>query len=239
MGDVAQVGQPPLLARRVLAIYAHPDDPEVSCGGTLRLWSDAGAEVHLLTCARGDKGSADPSTDPDDLAERRRVEAGEAAAVLGCASHEGLGLPDGEVVNDLALRRELVRRIRAIRPDVVVAPDPTPLIFGSSYVNHIDHRAVGAAALDACAPAAASPLYFPDTGAAHRVPTVLLSGTLEPDLFVDVSAVLEAKVAAVLCHRSQVADADEVAAVLSERARSAGATAGIGAAEAFRLLSFS
>ena len=56
---------------RVLAVYAHPDDPDVSCGGTLARWSGAGAEVHVLICTNGDKGTTDPAVDPRDLAARR------------------------------------------------------------------------------------------------------------------------------------------------------------------------
>jgi LmbE family N-acetylglucosaminyl deacetylase len=220
----------------VLAVYAHPDDPEVSCAGTLSKWSDAGAQVHLIICARGDKGSRDPTTDPVALAAVRAGEAAAAAAVMGLASQSNLGRSDGEVVNDLALRGELVERIRTLRPDVVMGPDPSPLFFGSSYVNHIDHREVGSAVLDACAPASASPLYFPDAGPAHSVDTVYLSGTLEPDTHVDISAVLERKVEALLCHRSQIDDPDEVAGVIRRRALAAGEAVGLGAAESFRVL---
>lgn len=109
----------------VLAIYAHPDDPEVSCAGTLALWAAAGAQVHLVICARGDKGSRDPAVDPVALAARRAVEAEEARVVMGLASQSNLGRSDGEVVNDLGLRSELVERIRSLRPDVVMGPDPT------------------------------------------------------------------------------------------------------------------
>ena len=222
--------------RSVLAVYAHPDDPEVSCGGTLTQWADAGVEVHLVICARGDKGSDDPATDPDALASQRAEETAAAAVVMGLTSAENLGIDDGDVINDSALRRALVERIRRVAPDVVVAPDPTPLLFGSSYVNHADHRAVGAAVLDACAPAAASPLYFPDAGDAHVVGRILLSGTLEPDVHVDITGVVDRKVAAVLCHRSQISDPAEVGEVIRNRSEAAGAEVGLGAAESFRLL---
>ena len=56
---------------RALAVFAHPDDPEVSCGGTLARWAELGAEVHLVIANRGDKGSFDPNTDPDALAAHR------------------------------------------------------------------------------------------------------------------------------------------------------------------------
>ena len=177
----------------VLAIYAHPDDPEVSCGGSLALWVDEGAVAHLVVVNRGEKGSASGDADPDALAAARAAEVAEAAAVLGLASFELLGYPDGESENDLELRGRLVEIVRRLKPDTVVCPDPTALYFGAGYVNHRDHRVCGYAVLDAVAPAAASPLYFPDAGPAHQVGQVFLSGTLEPDTAVDIGAVLDRK----------------------------------------------
>jgi LmbE family N-acetylglucosaminyl deacetylase len=93
--------------------------------------------------------------------------------------------------------------------------------------------------LDACAPAASSPLYFPDAGPPHRVPTIYLSGTLQPDTWEDIDATLERKVEALRCHRSQMGDdLDLIGEVVRRRAASAGAEAGLAHAEAFRVLSF-
>lgn len=223
---------------RALAVYAHPDDPEVSCGGTLARWAARGCEVHLVVANRGDKGSADPATDPDRLAEHRAEEVRRAAVVLGLAGVELLGYPDGELEDDAVLRDRLVALIRRIRPAAVVAPDPTAVFFGESYVNHRDHRKLGWAVLDSLVPAA-SPLYAPGAGPAHQVGLVLLSGTLEPTAWVDVSAHLEQKVAAVACHESRVGeDPALVEAVLAERAAEEGRRAGLGHAEAFRRLRF-
>ena len=224
---------------RALAVYAHPDDPEVSCAGTLARWADRGCEAHLVICNAGDKGSYDPAESPSDLAARRAEETAAAVAVMGLAGHEILGYPDGDIENDAALRHQLVTRIRGLRPDVVICPDPTAVFFGSTYVNHHDHRAVGWAVLDAVAPAAASPLYFPDAGASHRVGELLLSGTLEPDAWVDIEAYLETKIAALRCHRSQLGEGEVVVPdVVRDRAAEAGMAAGgaISAAEGFRLL---
>ena len=102
---------------RALAVYAHPDDPDVSCGGTLARWAHAGAEVHVLLCTHGDKGTADPSANPTDLARMRAREAADAAAALGVADHHQLGYPDGELVDDPAFRAVLVSWIRRLRPD--------------------------------------------------------------------------------------------------------------------------
>ena len=80
---------------RALAIYAHPDDAEVSCGGTMARWSAAGAEVHVVVCTRGDKGSSDPGIDPAELADRRAGEVAAAGQALGLAGHCLLGYDDG------------------------------------------------------------------------------------------------------------------------------------------------
>jgi len=220
-----------------LAVYAHPDDPEIACGGTLATWARAGSAVHLLVVCAGDKGSREREAEPSEVAAVRAAEVAAAAEALGLASHSVLGYPDGEVDDDLGLRSELVRSVRRLRPEAVVCPDPTAAFFGRSYVNHRDHRVVGWATLDAVAPAAWSPLYFPAAGAAHRVAEVYLSGSLEPDVFVDIAEGLEAKTAALHCHASQLGGSDEVmAAALRQRAEDAGRAVGVRYAEGFRLL---
>ena len=223
---------------RALAVYAHPDDPEISCGGTLAAWAHAGSEVHILTCTRGEKGSSDPAVDPEELAGRRADEVRAAARVLGVAGHEELAMDDGELENSSTVRALIVATVRRVRPEVVVCPDPTAVIFGDTYFNHHDHRVVGWATLDAVAPAAANPHYFPQAGPAHQVRAVLLSGTLEPNVWVDVASTLEAKVAALACHRSQLGDEgdDWLRSVVVGRAEGDGAAAGVRYAEGFRRL---
>jgi LmbE family N-acetylglucosaminyl deacetylase len=224
---------------RALAVYAHPDDPEVSCGGTLACWSAAGAEVHVVVCGRGDKGSSDPDVVPDELARRRAGEVAAAAHALRLAGHRLLGVPDGEIENTPSLREQLVRIVRELRPEAVVCPDPTATFFGGRYFNHRDHREVGWATLDAVAPAAASPHYFPDAGPPHRVAAVYLSGTLEPDAWVDISDSIEAKAEALLCHESQLGETGEwLRQVVRQRAEEGGRQVGVAYAEGFRLLRF-
>ncbi|HJR26537.1 MAG TPA: PIG-L deacetylase family protein [Acidimicrobiales bacterium] len=223
---------------RALAVFAHPDDPEVGCGGTLARWTAAGSEVHLVIANRGDKGSSDPSVDPDALAAGRAEEVARAAAVLGLASVEHLGYPDGDIDDDAALRTRIVEIVRRRQPTALIAPDPTAVFFGDGYVNHRDHRQLGWAVLDSVVPAA-MPLYVPEAGPAHQVELLLLSGTLEADAWVDIGAVLDVKVAAVACHESRLGrDPGLIAAILEERAREEGARAGVSCAEAFRRLRF-
>lgn len=229
--------------RRAMAVFAHPDDPEVACGGTLARWADAGCEAKLVIANAGDKGSSDPDCDPAALAARREGEVRAAAEVIGVAACELLGIPDGETRNDVELRGRLVALIRDWRPDVVIGPDPTAVFFGDAYVNHHDHRELGWAVLDACAPMAAHPLYFPEAGPAHQVGTVLLAGTLAPDCWVDVAATIDRKAMALACHASQLGDAAGVAAeVVRARAEEAAqaateaGTPGLRLAEGFRRL---
>ena len=223
-------------AGTVLAVYAHPDDPDVSCGGSLARWARLGSEVHVVICTSGDKGTTDASADPAELAGRRLEEAAAAGAVVGLAGQHLLGFPDGELPEE-ELRARLVALIRRIRPATVLCPDPTAVFFGEDYFNHRDHRTVGFAALDALAPAAALPLYFPDAGPAHRAERALLSGTLAPTVWVDITGTIDEKVAAVGCHRSQFAGDGEAAdRVVRLRAEEEGRRAGVAYAEGFRRL---
>jgi LmbE family N-acetylglucosaminyl deacetylase len=220
---------------RVLAIYAHPDDPDISCGGTLAKWARAGSEVHVVICAAGDKGSSDPDADRDSVVARRTDEAKQAAAILKVAGLHLLGRPDGEFENDVELRSDLVRLMRSHRPEAVVCPDPTAVFFGAHHYNHRDHRIVGWAALDAAAPASGSPLYFPGAGAAHGIGQALLSGSLEANVWVDIEATIDEKLRAVACHESQLMDANDwFASALRDGAQHAGRQAGVSYAEAFR-----
>ena len=160
-----------------------------------------------------------------------------AVKVLGLANVHRLGRADGTVANDAALRQDLVRVIRQARPDVVVCPDPTAVMFGSAYVNHRDHREVGWATLDVAAHEAGNPLYFPDAGPPHRVGEVWLSGTLEPDTWVDIAATIDRKAEALLCHESQLGEAGEwLRSAVQDRAEEAGRASGHRYAEGFRRL---
>ncbi|MGC8498053.1 MAG: PIG-L deacetylase family protein [Acidimicrobiales bacterium] len=224
-----------LQPRRALAVYAHPDDADVAAGGMLAQWAHDGADVALVVVCDGSKGSHGHSVDGPALATRRRGEVDRAAEILGLTEVVRLGVPDGEVDNDLSLRSHLVRVVREHRPEVVVGPDPTAVFFGGVYVNHRDHRETGWALLDAVAPAAGMPLYFPDAGPPHQVGRLLLSGTQEPDVVVDISRTIQSKTAAVLAHASQLGTEDgEIREIVAVRAEQAGRPVGVAYGEAFR-----
>jgi LmbE family N-acetylglucosaminyl deacetylase len=221
----------------VLAVYAHPDDADVAAGGTLARWARAGAAVHVVICTDGGRGTVDAAILEAEFALTRAAELAAAAGVLGLASHRSLGWADGEVENTVGLRGTLVGLIRELRPDAVLGHDPTAVFFGQHYFNHHDHRALGWALLDALSPASGLPHYFSDRGPAHTVSVAYLSGTLEPDVWVDISDTIEDKVAAVGCHRSQLAGSGTWATeAVRERALAEGRRAQVRYAEGFRRL---
>ncbi len=198
------------MAERVLLILAHPDDPEFFCGATLAKWARQGKEIVYLLATCGGKGSDNPAATPDVLCADRQVEQRAAAAVIGARDVIFLHFPDGELVNSPELRRELVREIRRYRPDVVVTCDPTTYFRANAYINHTDHRTIGAAALDAIFPAAGNRMYFADLLEEglepHSPKEVWISLTNEPNTWVNVDDTVEVKLAALREHKSQIKD---------------------------------
>lgn len=197
--------------QRILVLLAHPDDPEFFCGASIARWTEAGHEVIycLLTC--GDKGTPDRTMTPDRLCCIRQDEQRAAAAVLGVHDIRFLGYPDGYLVADLNLRRDVTRVIRQVRPDILVTCDPTTLFVGENRINHPDHRAAGQVVLDAVFPAARDHLNFVELWRdenlePHIVREVWVSLTLEPTVRLDVTEYWERKIQALLEHKSQVGE---------------------------------
>lgn len=227
---------------RAAMIVAHPDDPDFGAGGTLALWTAAGAHCTLVIVTDGSKGTSDRSLLPHELIATRKEEQRAAARVLGVQEVLFLGRPDGEVVADLELRRLITRVLRELRPDTVITHDPGRLYY-DSYVNHPDHRAVGQATLDAIYPTARDHLNYPEHLAdglePHKVKTVLLTGAVSPDYFVDISTTFELKLAALREHKSQIGDLDSLADRLRSMHKTLGGDRGMELAEAFKKISLS
>ncbi|MBC7870298.1 MAG: PIG-L family deacetylase, partial [Chitinophagaceae bacterium] len=128
--------------RRVMGIFAHPDDPEFFSGATFARWAAEGAEIIFVLATSGDKGSADPEMTHERLAAIREEEESNAAKALGVKEVIFLRCPDGELYPTLELRRAVTRLIRMKQPDTVVSCDPTMFFFGTFGINHPDHRAI-------------------------------------------------------------------------------------------------
>jgi LmbE family N-acetylglucosaminyl deacetylase len=224
-----------LAVRRVLALGAHPDDVELQAGGTLAAWAAQGAQVELACFTAGEKGSPNPAADQAELGRVRRAEATEAARALGASVPvHFLGAVDGELEVTMALRLAVARLVRSARPDVILGHDPW-----RRWLLHPDHRAAGLLTVDGVV-AARDPLYAPSLAAeglpAHRPHTVLLFGTDTPDELVDVTATMDAKLAALRAHTSQIADHEDLQRRIRTWNAAIGADAGLAYAEAFHTL---
>jgi LmbE family N-acetylglucosaminyl deacetylase len=183
--------------RRALAIGAHPDDIEFGCAATLAKWSEAGADVHLLVLTDGSKGSWDPDEDQRELVSTRKTEQEAAASALGASIVHFLGLVDGELTANRAEVGAVCEVVRAVQPDVVLGHDPW-----KRYRLHPDHALAGRLTIDGIV-AARDPHFFPRLGAPHRPERLLLFEADVVDHVERVDTTFEAKIAALLAHRSQ------------------------------------
>lgn len=206
---------------RVLGVFAHPDDPEFFAGGAFAKWAADGADITFVIATSGDKGSADPDMTQERLAEIREAEEREAAAALGVTDVVFLRYKDGELFPTLELRRDITRMIRLKKPDIVVTLDPTRW-YSSRGINHPDHRAIGAATLQAIFPTARDRLNFieheRDEGLdTHKVGTVYIAGAVEPNLTLDVTDAVERQIESLRAHKTQIADMDKMAENIRKR----------------------
>ncbi|MBN1581230.1 MAG: PIG-L family deacetylase [Anaerolineae bacterium] len=228
----------PDFPERALVIAAHPDDIEFVVAGTVAKWVQGGTQVRYVLATSGDAGTHQPGITRQELARIREMEQRAAAHAIGVDHVVFLGYPDGEVQPTLDLRRDLVREIRRFKPDTVVCFDPTRLFVDGMYINHPDHRAVGQAAIDAVSPTAAMPLAFAEQLTEeglepHRVRQVLVTSTLNPDTWVDISTTIDLKIEALLKHASQMDERRDYVGMIHQWAIDNGVPAGVPYAESF------
>jgi len=175
----------------ILAIAAHRDDVELTCGGTLLRAAGFGRRTAVIDLTRGETGTR-------GSAALREQEATRAAEVLGLAARENLGLPDAGIVNTPATRAELAKSIRRFAPRVVIAP--------AAAGRHPDHRVTSQLVRDACFVAGLAKVE--PSVPKHRPHKVLHTLTYredfqKPTFVVDVSDVFERKLDAIRCYASQ------------------------------------
>jgi LmbE family N-acetylglucosaminyl deacetylase len=205
---------------RVLVIAAHPDDADFGSAGTIAQWTAAGLPVSYCVVTDGDAGGSDRQITRAEMAAIRQAEQTAAAKQVGVHDLHFLGYPDGRVEASLALRRDIARVIRLLRPDRVVCPSPERN-YARVGVSHPDHRAVGSAALDAVYPDARNPFAFPELLADEKlepwtVREVWISGSPTPTRYVDITDTFAGKIAALRCHVSQISDPDRLERFLRE-----------------------
>ena len=191
--------------KRVLVFTAHADDCEFFCGGIVAALARMGAEITEVIATDNGRGSFE--LDQASLVTRsREIEAAAAAAVIGKKHVEFLGFPDG-FLDDTPkneLRRIFMAWIRKIRPDCVISFDP----FASGE-THPDHIRVAQAAVEAVG-FAHLPLFHPEQAAEGLLPhltpiSVFFSKSHDTDdTIIDISDVIDVKIAAILAHESQM-----------------------------------
>jgi LmbE family N-acetylglucosaminyl deacetylase len=230
------------IPHKVMSIHAHPDDQEFTVAGTLAKWSGAGCEVISVVITSGDAGSNDPLHDAvykPVLARLREGEQNAANEILGIKQTIYMHYPDGELEPTLALRKELTKLIRTHKPDVVVTGDPQAVFYGNGYINHPDHRAAAQAATYAVFPSAGSRLLFAELlkegFEPHNVKRLYLHGPEKPDTWVDISETIDAKLAALKKHASQLGDWDPEK-MIREWAAEEGKEKGMNYAEAYKVM---
>jgi N-acetylglucosamine malate deacetylase 1 len=182
----------PDFAADVLAIAAHRDDVEQTCGGTLLHMAARNLRTAILDLTQGEAGTR-------GTAEDRAREAAESASLLGVGWRQALDLPDGAVENTLENRIKIARVIRRLRPRVVILP--------YWQARHPDHAIAGVLGYDACFVAGLAKI---DTGSPAYRPFKIIYASLyadvRPSFVVDITPFIEQRHAALMAYKSQYAN---------------------------------
>jgi len=208
---------------------AHPDDPELACGGSIAHWTRED-NVHYIIVSCGEKGTWDKNASPLLVAARREKEARKAAQYLGVSKVVFLRHPDGEVANVATLKLELAALIRRFRPYTIVTHDPWSRYF------HSDHRATANAVIEGIMIARDWHFYpfLLEIGLKpHRAKELLLGITEKPNHFIDITRTFKKKIKAISMHQSQLAQLPDWQKRVTARVKNDGALAGYKYGEGF------
>jgi N-acetylglucosamine malate deacetylase 1 len=180
----------------VLAIAAHRDDVEQTCGGTLLHMAARGLRTAILDLTQGESGTR-------GTAAERAAEADEAARILGVQHRQALDLPDGAIANTLENRLKIAKVVRELRPRVVILP--------YWEARHPDHAICATLGYEACFLAGLSKIESLSTGntAPHRPFKIVyasLYADVRPSFIVDITPFIEQRHASLMAYRSQYAN---------------------------------
>ncbi|MFQ5493333.1 MAG: PIG-L deacetylase family protein [Candidatus Dojkabacteria bacterium] len=204
----------------VLFVFAHPDDAEIYCGGTIARLVEDGKSVRLIKMTTGNKGSRGEKTDEKTLSQTRETEDQEALKVLGLKPTDSinLNLGDGEVENSLSTIGLIVKEIRSFQPDIIVTHNPEQVMIrdleGFYYVNHRDHRNTAITTIDAAYPYSRDTLFFPEhleAGLKRREVTEFLfvdSWGHQDSIGIEITKQAEKRIKAIASHTSQYSQKD-------------------------------
>jgi LmbE family N-acetylglucosaminyl deacetylase len=230
-----------LAGATVLAVFAHPDDESLACGGTLARMANAGARIVLICASRGDRGSnSEPGVlPPGELGGVRAAELRAAADTLGIAELVILNHPDGSLrwADVPAFHGELMIALRRYRPDAVITFGEDGLYWHADHIGVHERTFTAVQSLGEDAP----PLYYvtlpagtmqgivraaqakgaapPDAGFWGINPDAFGLSAEPPTLTVDVRPWMATKLAALRCHRTQMGPRNPLAWIDEEDAR--------------------
>lgn len=192
---------------RLLVVMAHPDDVDFGSAGTIATLTAQGVEVTYCLVTDGEAGGSDRTMSRAEMASLRRKEQTEAAHIVGVHDLVFLGHPDGAVEATLALRRDISRVIRVVRPQVVICQS-REFNYDRIFASHPDHLAAGVAAMAAVYPDARNPFAHTELLEEGLEPwsvtEVWLTGHPTFTDVVDVTDAVDRKIAALMCHGSQM-----------------------------------
>jgi LmbE family N-acetylglucosaminyl deacetylase len=189
-------------ANRVLAVQPHYDDNDISAGGTLAALADGGAELFYLTMSDDLVGVIDESWSAEESTRRLRDDQTRAGEIIGVFKQYWLGYPDAGEYSYFDLRRDIIKHIRMVRPDIIVTMDPWML-----YEAHTDHVMAARATAEAAilfdfvrlkTDPAVDEAYQP-----HPLQAVVFHATSYPNTIFDITTTIEKKNAAIRCYKAQ------------------------------------
>ncbi|MEP7045799.1 MAG: PIG-L deacetylase family protein [Ilumatobacteraceae bacterium] len=204
---------------RALVVTAHPDDVDFGAAGTVAMLTDSGVQVTYCIVTDGDAGGSDRAVARKDMALLRRKEQTDAAEIVGVTDLHFLGYGDGRLMVTLQLRADISTVIRRVRPRVVITQSPERNL-DRIYSSHPDHIAAGEATLCAVYPDARNPFAFPDLFGEEVEPwavdEVWIQGGGDGTNAIDVTAAIDRKIAALMCHVSQHTDPQRTETMVRE-----------------------
>ena len=205
--------------KRVLVINAHPDDSDFGASGTIAAWIKQGIEVSYVMCTNGDQGGEESQYTKEEMPMVRQREQRAAGAVIGVTDITFLNYVDGHLEPTIALRKDLVREIRRVKPDRMICQSPERN-WDRIGASHPDHLAAGEAAIQAVYPDARNPYAFTELleegFEPWRVKEVWMSGFPQPDHWVDITDTFDLKIKVLREHASQTNHIEDFEGMLRE-----------------------
>lgn len=187
----------------ILAVSAHPDDIEFSCGGTLYRFKELGYEIYYVVATNGENGFKIDHKPVKQRIETRYKEQMNAAKLLGVKKVFFLHYKDGYLPNNNSLRKKLAEVIKKVKPEIIFTFDPSNKSFESVNLNHRDHRVIGEAVFDAVF--AARNRYMLK-GLPHAVSYFYFFGCDKPNHYENITKYIKYKIGLIKEHRSQFYD---------------------------------